>query len=140
MSTTEVILVVSLVIHLFSIIILFLNFINIMNMKAQTQQIHAGLTATLSKVFVMEQLLTKISNSFSEFIRLTENVVDTVNGSNSKVMYKTTDGKYTARTVDELIEKIKRDGNTDEYFTDDELDKLKKMFDPDDDFNDEEED
>ncbi len=77
---------------------------------------------------------------FSEFIRLTENVVDTVNGSNSKVMYKTTDGKYTARTVDELIEKIKRDGNTDEYFTDDELDKLKKMFDPDDDFNDEEED
>jgi hypothetical protein len=67
-------------------------------------------------------------------------MVDSTNGGSNKVLYKTADGKYTGRSVDELINKIKKDGNSDEYFTDDELDKLKKMFDPDDDTNEDEED
>ena len=137
MSITEVLLVVSTVINVFSIIIIFIMFLNILNMKMQVQQIHTGLSTTLAKLFTIEHVLGKIGNGFSEFIRLTESMVDHVNGTNDKVLYKTTDGRYTARTVDELIDKIKKDGNSDEYFTDEELDKLKNMFNSDDD-NDEE--
>lgn len=108
-------------------------------MKLQVQQIHVGLSTTLSKIFSIEQILSKIGNSFTEFIQLTENMVDGVGGPMNKVLYKTTDGKYAARTIDELIEKIKKDGNGDEYFSDEELDKLKKMFDPEDDFDEEDE-
>lgn len=140
MSITEVILVVSLVINVFSIIILFINFINVMNMKIQIQQMHVGLSTTLGKLFAIEQTLNKIGNGFTEFIRLTEDMLDSVNGPNGKVLYKTTDGKYVANTVDELIDKIKNDGNSDEYFSDEELDKLKKMFDPEEDLNDDDED
>lgn len=109
-------------------------------MKVQIQQMHVGLSTTLSKLFTIEQLLAKIGNGFTEFIGLAENMMDSGTGSSNKVVYKTTDGKYTARTVDELIEKIKKDGNSDEYFSDEELDKLKKMFDPEDDTNEDEED
>ena len=137
MSITEVLLVVSTVINVFSIIIIFMMFLDILNIKTQVQQIHTGLSTTLGKLFTIEQVLNKIGNGFSEFIRLTESMVDHVNGSNDKVLYKTSDGRYTARTVDELIDKIKKDGNSDEYFTDEELDKLKNMFNSDDD-NDEE--
>jgi hypothetical protein len=55
------------------------------------------------------------------------------------VLYKTTDGKYSAHTVDELIEKIKKDGAGDDYFDEEELDKLKRLFDTEDDDSDNEE-
>lgn len=138
MSITEVILIVSLVINLFSIIILFITFLNAINTKNQVQQMYVGLSTILTKTFVIEQSLAKIGNGFTEFIRMTENIVDQMNDVNNKVVYKTADGKYTARSVDELIEKIKKDSNSEEYFSDEELDKLKKMFDPEDDFDDEE--
>jgi hypothetical protein len=137
MSIIEVILVVSLVIHVFSIIILFLNFMSLMTMKVQIQQMHVGLATTLGKLFTIEQLMAKIGNGFTEFVGLAENMMD---GPSNRVVYKTADGKYTAQTVDDLIEKIKKDGKSDEYFSDEELDKLKKMFDPEDDTNDDEED
>lgn len=139
MTITEVVLVISLVVNLFGIVLLFLSFLNIYNMKIQVQQMHVGLSTTLSKLFTIEQILAKIGNGFTEFIHLTENMMDQVNGPMNKVLYKTTDGKFTARTIDELIDKIKKDGNSEEYFSDDELDKLKKMFDSDDDFDEEEE-
>lgn len=138
MNITEVALVISLVVNLFGIILLFLTFLNVYNMKIQTQQIHVGLSTTLSKLFAIEHILTKLGNGFTEFIRLTENMVDQVNSPGHKVLYKTTDGKFTARTIDELIDKIKKEGNSNDYFSDEELDKLKKMFDSEDDFDEEE--
>lgn len=140
MNLTEVTLVISLVINLFSIVLLFIMFMNIMNMKNQLQQVHTGLATALTKLFTTEHTLVKLSNGFTEFIRLMENAVDQTNNFGNKILYKTSDGKYTANTVDELIDKIKQDGNSDEYFTDDELDKLKKMFDPEDDSDDDRED
>lgn len=138
MSITEVVLVVSLVINLIVSILLFMTFLNVLNMKMQVQQMYVGLSTMLGKVFSIEQALGKIGNGFTEFIRLTENVVDHVGGPN-KVLYKTADGRYSAKTVDELIEKIKKDGNSEEYFNDEELDKLKKMFEADDDFEEDDE-
>lgn len=139
MTIMEVALVISLVVNLFAIILIFLTFLNVYNMKIQVQQMHVGLSTTLSKLFSIEQILAKIGNGFTEFIHLTESMVDQVNGPMNKVLYKTTDGKYTAKTIDELIDKIKKDGSGDEYFSDEELDKLKKMFDSEDDFDEEDE-
>jgi hypothetical protein len=58
-----------------------------------------------------------------------EDVVDKFEHiSGGRGMYKTTDGKYTARSLEELIYKIKQDDAEDLYFSKDELDNLKKMF------------
>ena len=101
---------------------------------------YVGLTTTVTKIFGIEQMLVKIGDGFKDFIRLTETMVDQVMGQNNRALYKTMDGKYTARTIDELIDKIKKDGKSDMYFNDEELDKLKKMFEPEDDFDEDEED
>lgn len=110
-----------------------------LNMKIQLQQVHTGLATALTKLFATEHVLGKLANGFTEFIKLMENTIDQTTDFGHKILYKTTDGKYTANTVDDLINKIKQDGKGDEYFTDEELDKLKKMFDPEDDDDDPEE-
>lgn len=139
MTIMEVALVCSLVVNVFAIVLVFITFINVYTMKLQVQQMYVGLSTTVSKIFSIEQILAKISSGFTEFIQLTENMVDSANGPMNKVLYKTTDGKYAARSIDELIEKIKKDGNNEEYFSDEELDKLKKMFESDDDLDEEDE-
>lgn len=139
MSITELILVASLVINVFTILLTFIIFHTLMSLKPQIQQIHSGLSTTLAKLFSIEHILDKMGNGFTEFIKLTENMMDYTQGPTGKIVYKTTDGKYTAKSIDELVEKIKDAGEADEYFSDEELDKLKKLFDEDDDTFDEDE-
>lgn len=136
MSTITTVLIVSTVINVFCIILLFLIYTYTINLKMQMQQLHAGMSTTLTRLFGIENVMTRLGNGFTEFISLTENAMDQMN--NGKTIYKTSDGKYSAKSVDELIEQIKKDGVTDEYFSDEELDKLKKLFDTEDDDLDEE--
>lgn len=131
MTIIEVTVVVSLVISLFSLIITFLTFLHVLNMKNQVNQIYTAMSTVLGRIFSIETIVGKMSHGFTEFIRMADNMLGYPSTDN-KIIYKTTDGKYTAKSVDELIEKIKKDGNSDEYFTDEELDKLKNLFEPDD--------
>lgn len=136
MTIIEGMVVVSLVISLFSLIIMFLTFLHVLTIKNQVNQIYVAMSTLLGRVFSIEAILNKMSQGFTEFIRLTDNMMGYPSDDN-KIIYKTADGRYTAKSIDELVEKIKKDGNSDEYFTDDELDKLKKLFDPEDDDNEE---
>lgn len=137
MSITTTVLIVSTVINIFCIILTFLMYTHMLNLKMQIQQLHSGMATALTKIFAVEHILEKIGNGFTEFVKMTENVVDQF--SDGKTLYKTSDGKYSAKSIDELIQKIKKDGNSEEYFNEDELDKLKRLFDnEDEDFDDEE--
>lgn len=137
MSIITTVIVVSTVINVLSLILVFLMYTYLLTLKMQMQQLHAGMSTTLTKLFSIEHVLSKVSNGFTEFIQLTESAMDQMHGG--KALYKTSDGKYSAKSIDELIEKIKKDGNAEEYFSDEELDKLKRLFDNDDDDLDEEE-
>lgn len=137
MSIITTVIIVSTVINVLSLILVFLMYTYLLNLKMQMQQLHAGMSTTLTKLFSVEHTLSKMSNGFTEFIRLTESAMDQM--YSGKALYKTSDGKYSAKSIDELIEKIKKDGTTDEYFSEEELDKLKRLFDNEDDDFDEEE-
>lgn len=133
MSITEVLFVVSAVINVITIVLTFMLFVYTLNIRNQVQQIYQAMSTVLMKLFTLEQLTSKMANSFTDFIKLTEEAFDNAQGPKGMMLYKTTDGKYSAQTVEELIEKIKKDGNGDEYFNDEELDKLKRLFDNEDD-------
>lgn len=134
MSITEVIFVVTSVINVLTILLTFTVFVNTLQTKNQVNQIYQSMSTVLMKLFAIEQMTSKIGNSFAEFIKLTEDAFD----AKSPMLYKTTDGKYSAKTIDELIDKIKNDDASDEYFDEEELDKLKRLFDNDEDLDDEE--
>lgn len=137
MSIITTVLIVSAVINVFCIILAFLMYTHMLNFKNQMQQLHSGMSTALTKLFTVEHMMTRMGNGFTEFIRLAETAMDQM--GNGKTIYKTSDGKFTAKTIEELIDKIKKDGSTEDYFSDEELDKLKRLFDnEDDDFDDEE--
>ena len=83
-----------------------------------------------------ESNLQKVGTSFAEFTNIMEVLVDRFEmtsdgrGLNSKLgmMYRTLDGKYAAESLEDLINKIKKDGTEDNYLSTDELDNLRKMF------------
>lgn len=138
MTIVETVLVVSAVINVIQLLLVFVLFINSMSVKLQVQQMHAGLGNALSKLFGLEQITNKMATGFADFIKITEDLVDRVDEPRIGQVYRTSDGKYSARTLDELIGKIKNDKNETEYFSDDELNNLRRLFEEDDDdFDDE---
>lgn len=130
MPTLLVIAAVSVTINIIMGILTFLLFLSNIQMRTQIQQIHSAMSTTLNKLLFMEQMLSKLGHSFAEFIKITDNVMFP---SHNQMLFKTSDGKYAAKSLDELIDKIKNDGSQEEYFNEDEIDKLKKMFETDDD-------
>jgi hypothetical protein len=128
------------------LILAFLSFKEGLVLKSSIKELQIGLMTTLNKVHGLEHLTNKIGSSFTEFINITNNLVDKMsgmsNGSRHGHLYKTTDGKYSATSIDELINKIKNANEESQYFSDEELDKLRNMFsnedDDDDDFLDNE--
>lgn len=138
------ILIGSIAINLFVLIIVCLMFTSNIKNTLYISQLHTGMTTILGRVLSVEATTVKIANSFTEFINSTGDMMDKLMMINSpnrmNSIYKTTDGKFTASSLDELIGKIKKSGSETDYFNDEELDKLKKMFEESDDYLDEEED
>lgn len=132
MAITELVLVVSCVINILLLVLVFLNYKEILTTRSSIKESHVVLLATLSKVQNLEHLSNKIGTTLSEFINLTGNVVDRletmIDNSRSKHFYKTSDGRYTATSLEELMNKIKDSDDGSKYFSDDELDKLRDMF------------
>lgn len=137
MTITELVLVVSCVINVFVLILAFSLYKETLGIKSSIKELHVGLITTLNKVHGLEHLSNKIGSSFAEFINLTGNVVEhiemMIGGVRSKQIYKTSDGKYTATSIEELINKIKDSNEDSKYFSDDELKQLRNMFDDTDD-------
>lgn len=133
MSISETVFVVSSVINVLVLILVFIMYTKFIDMKTYVSQLHTGMTTVLSKLFTVEHLMVKLSTGFTEFIQMTEGLVDRVEGGMLHPRYyRTGDGKYTAHSLNELIEKIKNDDAEKEYFSEDEINKLRKLFEEDD--------
>lgn len=137
MTITELVLVVSCVINIFTLILAFSVFKEGLALKSSIKELQIGLMTTLNKVHGLEHLSNKIGTSLSEFINLTGNAVEHIEmmlgGTRTKQLYKTSDGKYTATSIEELINKIKDSNEDSKYFSEDELNKLRNMFEDEDD-------
>jgi len=134
---TNVILVLT-VVGIVNIILLFINlsiFKDLILMKVLITQMHNLLGVMGNKLQSQENYLHKIGNAFTEFTTLIENITDKLNSRGPfgmmGTMYKTMDGKYAASSLEELVDKIKADGNEDNYLSSDELEELRRMFDDD---------
>lgn len=140
MTILETVVVVSAVINVILLICVFYLVITISHITTFINQMHAGLANVVTRLFGMEQMVNKLGAGFTRFIQMTEGMLERISddGEVGRV-YRTTDGKFSARTLDELIAKIKESGEETEYFSDEELNKLKKLFEEDDSFDDEEE-
>lgn len=134
MNINELVFVVLAVVNVISLMLIFIMYHHIISMKLHLTQAHTGLATVLGKILNVEMVLSRMSNGFTELINTTGDLLDRVDGPPS--LYKTTDGKYVASSIDELINKMKNDKKDSEYFSDDEVDKLRKLFEPDDDIDD----
>lgn len=128
----EWVFVVLAVVNVISLVLIFIMYHNMISMKIHVTQMHTGMSAILGRVMNLEQLLARVSNGFTELITSTESLIDRID-SPSGQLFKTTDGKYMASSLDELINKMKGDKKDSEYFSDEEINKLRNLFDPGDD-------
>lgn len=104
-------------------------------LKILVTQMHVGLGNLTGRIVNQESYLQKVGTTFSEFTGIMEEMVEKLDASlmfspNSKMgmMYRTLDGKYAAQSLEELINKIKKDGKENNYLSDDEIDELRNMF------------
>jgi hypothetical protein len=141
MTIVETVFVVSTVFNVLCMFLIFVVFANMIKIKTLIEQMHMGLGGVVGKVVAIEQTTNKMAQSFTEFIKMAEAVVDRMDDDERiSSIYKTSDGKFSARTLDELINKIRSSGEESEYFSSDELDKLKNLFSEDEDLFDDEDD
>ena len=100
---------------------------------------HVGMSTIVSKLLMLESVISKLGIGFTEFVNVTGDLMDrlefTGSGPSTKV-FKTSDGKFVAGSVEELMDKIKNADVKGEYFSEDEIDKLRNLFEE----NDEDED
>lgn len=141
MTTVETVFVVSTVFNVLCMFLVFVVFANMIKIKTLIEQMHMGLGGVVGKVVAIEQTTNKMAQGFTDFIKMTETLVDRIDDDDRvSSIYKTSDGKFSAKTLDELINKIRDSGDESEYFSSDELDKLKNLFSEDEDLFDNEDD
>ena len=136
MSVVETVLVVIALINIIVLILTFIMYTSLISIKIYINQMHVGMATILGKVMALESVTSKLATGFTEAIGLTEEMLarmDTGSIGHSNQIYKTKDGKYTAKTLDELLNKIKDDDAESEYFSDFDVDKLRDLFEEDDD-------
>lgn len=137
---------VMILIALINVFVLFINislFKDLITIKLLITQMHTGLGMVANKLQTQENYLHKLGNAFSEFTELMDGVAEKLSmafNPKTGMMYKTMDGKYAASSLEELLDKISKDGEESNYLSKDEIDNLRRLFeeddeDDDDDFN-----
>jgi len=138
MTIIETVFVVASVINILLLLLVFYLVINIVQMKTYINQMHLGLGNVVGRILGIEQSVMRLGTGFTDFIKTTEDMIDKMTDElQVNQIYRTMDGKYSAKSLDELINKIKQSGENADYFSDDELNKLKNLFEQDDDSFDE---
>jgi hypothetical protein len=142
-TITEAIFIVSTVMNLLSFILVFLMYTHILSIKNTVNQLKEGMGTIISRMLGMEHVLAKLGNSFTEFMNTAGDMLDKFSMMSMFPMgkvYKTSDGKFAASSIEDLMDKVKNSKKDTDYFSDDELDNLKKLFEVDDDDDDDEDD
>jgi predicted transcriptional regulator len=140
----EMVITALLVINIFVVLLLFFTQRDVQNIKLLNQQTHAAMGTLVGRLLVVEQHTAKISQSMVELMNFAEHIMDNFEVDITSE-YRTPDGKYSARSIDELMEKIKTD-ETKNKPSDDFMNDLRNLFengggdDYDDDDEDDEED
>jgi hypothetical protein len=138
MTIIETVFVVSSVINVLLLLLVFYLVVNILHMKTYINQMHVGLGNIVGRIVGIEQSVMRLGVGFTDFIKTTEHMIDKMTDElHIGQIYRTSDGKFSAKSLDELINKIRQNGDETEYFSDDELNKLKNLFEQDDDSFDE---
>jgi hypothetical protein len=143
MSVFETVVIVIGAINILLLVLTFLTYTSLISAKVHINQMHVGMATILGKVMSLEVVTSKMAAGFTEVIALTEDMISRTEmqaGGYSAQLFKTKDGKYTAKTLDELLNKIKEDDAESEYFSDSDLDKLRELFGDDWEDDDEEDD
>jgi hypothetical protein len=131
MSVFETVVIVIGVMNVLLFILTFLMYTHLVTAKVHISQMHVGMSSILGKVMSLEMVTSKMAAGFTEVVNLTEDMLGKMDipGGYSAQVYKTKDGKYTAKSLDELLDKIREAEVESEYFSDIEIDKLRDMFD-----------
>ena len=135
MSVFETVVIVIGIMNMLLLILTFLMYTHLVSAKVHISQMHIGMSSILGKVMSLEVVTSKMAAGFTEVVTLTEDIIGRLelpSGGYSNQVYKTKDGKYTAKSLDELLDKIREDEAESEYFSDTEIDKLRDMFEGDD--------
>lgn len=144
MTVTETVFIVSTVLNVIGLFIMFSIYRDTNITKVLIGQMHGALGNIGAKIHAQESYLQKLGNAFSDFTNLMENVaekIEMVISTRQGSMYRTIDGKYAATSLQDLIEKIKKDGMEGEYLSEEELEGLRRLFEDDADrFDDDEND
>ena len=138
--TTSILLTAILIFSVLVLLLVFGVFVLVMNLKYQVSQIYSAMTTVVNKIVSIEALTGRLANSFTEYIEIANELADkfgNMPGESHQALYRTMDGKYTASTLDQLMDKIKKDGNVDKYLSDD-MENLRKLFESDEDDDDSE--
>jgi hypothetical protein len=131
MSVIEAVVVISAVLNILLIVLVFLMYTSLISIKMQINQMHVGMSTMLSKVLMLENITSRIATGFTEFIDATGDMLDKIDFMINRPpprMYKTSDGKFIAGSVEELMDKIKDLDSAGDYFSDDEINKLRNLF------------
>lgn len=142
MTLTEVVLVISVVLNLVMLFVVLSIYRDSSLTKLLIGQIHGALGNVASRVHAQETYLQKLGSAFSDFTNLMESVaekIEMVTNMRQGSVYRTMDGKYAASSLQDLIEKIRKDGVENEYLSEEELEGLRQLFADDDDENDDNE-
>jgi hypothetical protein len=100
--------------------------------KLLISQMHAGMGNVAGRVVEQTAYLQKVGNTLTEFTSVLDNLVDKISSPQMGMLYRTLDGKYSARSLEGLINEIKRDGTEENYLSEDEMKNLRKLFEDDD--------
>lgn len=137
MTIVDVVLIVIGVLN-----ILFMTFMmslikDVVSIKLLITQLHTATSSLASRSINQELAVNKLGQGFSEFVNLATTMIDkietmvvgggTIGGGR---IYRTTDGRFTATSLDDLMNKIKNAGKEEDYtpLTQDDMDKLKNLF------------
>jgi hypothetical protein len=130
MSIIEVLAVILAVINVILLFLLFNVYKEVSRLYLYIKQTHDAQGSIVAKLLGIEAVLGKVAAGFAEMVGATEDMMDKLDMTfmGPPQMYQTTDGKYTAPSIDELIKKIRKDSLEQKYFSDEDLLNLKSMF------------
>lgn len=102
--------------------------------KLLVTQMHTALGTLSGRLAEQSAYLQKVGNAMTEFTNVMDNAVENMSrmpmgpGGQMGMLYRTLDGKYSAQSLEDLIDKIKKDGAEENYLSEDEINGLRKLF------------
>jgi Co/Zn/Cd efflux system component len=137
MTGIEIVAVVSLVSNVICLGLLHSLTKDSVAQKLLIAQMHSGMGNVAGRVVEQSAYLQKVGNTLTEFTTVLDNLVEKFTSDPQPfpqmgMIYRTLDGKYSARNLEELINEIKRDGAEENYLSEEEINNLRKMFETDD--------